>query len=285
MHVRPHFDYCDIIYHIPIIINETTCSQSLNCLMNILERTQYQAALAVTGAWKGTNTDKIYEELGWESLHHRRHFRRLSMNYKILNNLTPDYLKTPLNLPSNLYPLRNSQNFILPLCRINKYKNSFYPDVISSWNTMDPSIKNANSLSIFKSNFLNIIRPKKKSIFEIFDPDGTKRVFQLRVGLSPLKAHKFRHNFIDTPTDICNCTLNIESTKHFLLDCPLHRAHRATLMNSINPLLIMNGLEDISNDNLVQLLLYGHDSFTLFENQLVMKSTIQFIKDTDHFPT
>ena len=34
--------------------------------MNRIERFQYQAALAVTGAWQGTNTDKIYEELGWE---------------------------------------------------------------------------------------------------------------------------------------------------------------------------------------------------------------------------
>ena len=32
-----------------------------------LESTQYSAALAVTGAWCGTNTDRLYEELGWES--------------------------------------------------------------------------------------------------------------------------------------------------------------------------------------------------------------------------
>ena len=83
------------------MINDTTRTQSLNYQMNVLESTQYQAALAVTGAWKGSNTDKIYEELGWESLHHRRHFRRLSMYYKIVNNHTPDYLKAPLNLSAN----------------------------------------------------------------------------------------------------------------------------------------------------------------------------------------
>ena len=31
-----------------------------------LERIQYSAALAVSGAWRGTNIDKLYEELGWE---------------------------------------------------------------------------------------------------------------------------------------------------------------------------------------------------------------------------
>ena len=41
---------------------------TLNFTMGILERIQYQAALAITGAWKGTNRNKIYEELGFETL-------------------------------------------------------------------------------------------------------------------------------------------------------------------------------------------------------------------------
>ena len=96
MHVRPHLDYCDIIYHIPIITNDFDSSQTLNFQMNALERTQYQAALAVSGAWKGTNLDKIYEELGWETLTYRRMYRRLTQFYKIMNNLTPEYLKIPI---------------------------------------------------------------------------------------------------------------------------------------------------------------------------------------------
>ena len=162
MHIRPHFDYCDIIYHRPIMINDLTPTQTLNHQMNLLERTQYQAALAVTGTWKGTNTDKIYEELGWESLHHRRLFRRLAMFYKIQNNLTPDYLKT--HESPNAYTLRRSQNIRPPCCRTKIYKDSFYPDVIDSWNSLDPSIKNVRSLSIFKSTFLKIIRPIKKCL-------------------------------------------------------------------------------------------------------------------------
>ena len=64
MHIRPHLDYCDIIYHSPTISNDLNSSLSLNYKMDILESTQYQAALAITGSWKGTNLDKIYEELG-----------------------------------------------------------------------------------------------------------------------------------------------------------------------------------------------------------------------------
>ena len=40
-------------------------------------------ALAITGAWQGTNLDKIYDQLGWESLTDRRYCRRLFHFYKI----------------------------------------------------------------------------------------------------------------------------------------------------------------------------------------------------------
>ena len=89
MHVRPHLDYCDMIYHIPIKTKEMSDGDSqrnLNYLMGTLESTQYQAALAVSGAWKGTSREKIYNELGWESLDERRMFRRLVQFYKIMKN-------------------------------------------------------------------------------------------------------------------------------------------------------------------------------------------------------
>ena len=60
--------------------------------MQPIESTHYQAALAVSGAWKGSNTSKLYNELGWESLTGRR-YRRLLQFYKIVNDLAPSYLK------------------------------------------------------------------------------------------------------------------------------------------------------------------------------------------------
>ena len=70
--IPPHFDYCDVIYHIPPLTNLHSHAISLNFLMERIEKIQYQAALAVTGTWKGTNRIKLYEELGWESLSDRR---------------------------------------------------------------------------------------------------------------------------------------------------------------------------------------------------------------------
>ena len=96
MRVRSHLDYCDFIYHIPSLENEQSSDINLNYQMRALESLQYQAGLAVTGAWRGSNRDKIYEQLGWEPLHNRRWFRRLTIFYKIMNGLTPRYLRDPI---------------------------------------------------------------------------------------------------------------------------------------------------------------------------------------------
>ena len=90
MFVRPHLDYGDVIYHIPHTVNLFDSSISLHPLMEGIEKVQYHAALAITGCWRGSNQNSLYEELGWESLSDRRWSRRLIQLYKICNNLTPD---------------------------------------------------------------------------------------------------------------------------------------------------------------------------------------------------
>ncbi len=72
LYVRPQLDYGDVIYHSPQIDSEFSDRISLTNQMQKLESVQYSAALAVTGAWKGTSRDKIYNELDWEFLNKRR---------------------------------------------------------------------------------------------------------------------------------------------------------------------------------------------------------------------
>ena len=57
--VRPHLDYCDIIYHIPPIMSIPCSGLRLHSLMEKVERIQYEAALAVTGAWKGSKLNSM----------------------------------------------------------------------------------------------------------------------------------------------------------------------------------------------------------------------------------
>ena len=157
--------------------------------MRTLESIQYQAALAVTGAWKGTSTVKIYMELGWESLHHRRYFRRITQFYKIMNGLTPKYLLDPIPMPRRHLFGRHITNDLYKVnCRNKRFLHSFYPDSINCWNELDPDIRKIETLSRFKSAILKTIKPQKRSIFRIHDSTGIRYIYQLRVGLVPLNT-------------------------------------------------------------------------------------------------
>ena len=110
--VRPHFDYGDIIFHIPpqnngaFGNNNANGNRQLNVLMAKIESVQYQATLAITGTWQGTSKIKLYKELGLESLSDRRSVNRVLQIFKIKNNLTPEYLREqlpPLHVQNNLH--------------------------------------------------------------------------------------------------------------------------------------------------------------------------------------
>ena len=280
--VRPHLDYCDIIYHEPPQVNQPPLGKSLTTLMEMAERVQYQAALAVTGAWQGSNRSKLYEELGWENLSDRRTSRRILQIHKISNNKTPYYLKD--KLPTNYRPLFGGQNRFLFhrfICRTNRYMNSFFPEAIMSWNILLEHFDNMPSFNTLKGYLISLFRPPKKSIFGIHDSLGIRYLFQLRVGLSPLMNHKKRHNFTDTPSDMCICDEGIEDTNHYIFLCPYYVNERAILKNSVNEIIERNNLNNLENQ--LQLFLYGHKSISDFDNRNILISTIKYIKDTKRF--
>ena len=109
-----------------------------------------------------------------------------------------------------------------------------------------------------------------------------KYLFQLRSGLSPLKAHKFRHNFDDTPNPTCPCGTAAESTQHFLLHCPIFSTHRKKLLEDINPLIGKLNLNP-DDQNFVTILLYGNDSLAIHENKAILESTLAFINNSGRF--
>ena len=45
--------------------------------MKQIEQVHYEAARAITGAWKGTSRENLYKNLEWESLNQRRVMRNL----------------------------------------------------------------------------------------------------------------------------------------------------------------------------------------------------------------
>ena len=63
--MHPDLDYSDTIY------NRYDPNFS-SILARCLEQVPYLASLAVSGAWRGTSNQLLYDELDWEVLYERR---------------------------------------------------------------------------------------------------------------------------------------------------------------------------------------------------------------------
>ena len=124
LYVRPHLDYGDIIYH------KYDPDMKLD-LTKKLEQTQYSAALAVTGTWRGTSRRRLYDELGWEDLYSRRRYRRLCHFYNLRLTRSPDYLFAEIPCERQIsYNLRNSRAYDQNVGRTALFANTCFRDTL-----------------------------------------------------------------------------------------------------------------------------------------------------------
>ena len=129
--------------------------------------------------------------------------------------------------------------------------------------------------------FLKFVRTVANSVFEINNPYGLKLLTRLHLGLSHLRYHKFRHNFQDCVNQICICGLEIETTTHFLLHCPLFQSAGQSLLTNIKK--IDESILKKHDKLITKTLLYGDDKFVLPCNKSIISSIIEFIVSTERF--
>ena len=82
--VRPHLDYGDVIYD--------------------------DGSLAITRAIQSSSREKLYQDLGLETLRKRRCLRRLCLFYKIRKNKSPSYLFRLIPTTTRIHITGNSNN-------------------------------------------------------------------------------------------------------------------------------------------------------------------------------
>ena len=247
--VRPHLDYDDVIY-----------DQSYNNTFHQkMESIQYNAALAITGAIRGSSREKLYQELGLESLQQRQWCRKPSNFFKLTKSKSPKYLFNYIPTVRSTYRTRNIDNIPQFNVRNNFFRNSYFPSIVTEWNNLDKSIRNSESFSIFKENILKFIRPSPNSIFNCHNPKGVKLLTRLRLGLSHLRDHKFKHSFQDLLNLICNCVTDVETTTHYLLHCPLFSNERLILINNIR--YIDSNILNLNDSRFSEVLLFGNSFF------------------------
>ena len=83
--LRPHLDYMEVIY-------DRAFNESFR---NKLESVQYNAALAITGAIRGSSREKLYQGLGLKSLKSQPWYQKLCL-YSCFSNLKINDLLTSL---------------------------------------------------------------------------------------------------------------------------------------------------------------------------------------------
>ena len=145
--VRPHLDYDDILHDQAF---DLSFHQKLKSI-------QYRAVcLIISDAIRGTSREKICQELGLESIK--------TVVWKTSNVLQICKNKCPFNLfkviPEKTSSYATSNNDGIPLIKIkpNFFKNTFFLSAVIEWNKLGPTIRNAESFGIFKSNILKSIR-------------------------------------------------------------------------------------------------------------------------------
>ena len=128
-----------------------------NCnkgLSEKLQRLQNRAARILMSASYDSNLDHLFRALGWRRLYYQRLAQKSILMYKTLHGMTPDYLRLRFvyHDSARAYRLRNTENkLVLPQPRNDYLKRSFLYSRAQLWNNLPVELRQASSLTDFKS--------------------------------------------------------------------------------------------------------------------------------------
>jgi len=271
--VRPILEYGNVLF------DNCTAREAQS-----LEQIQRRAALICTGAFKRTGSILLLKEIGWQQLNTRRTKAKLILLYKIINNLSPAYLKDLLpNLVRDAtnHNLRHGNDFRIPRTRLTCTSSSFIPSTLRLWNTTDPGIKNSTSLSSLKHK----LKHKKEflvSVYSFHSGYVSRMHTQIRLGLSKLKGHLFTHNIIDDPNCI-NCDHQIiENPCHYFLQCEAYAAPRRDMLQSLAQNL-PQAMFNQPNNLICNILTHGSNDLSFNKNVQIFAIVQKFIQNSHRF--
>ena len=151
--IRPHFEYCSVVW--------SSCNKNLS---EKLQKLQNRAARIISHSSYDTNANLIFKRLGWLNLATQREIDKVTMVYKSLHGLVPNYLCTRFVERNVKYSIRDIDNKLaLSKPRSNFLKNTFQYSGAALWNSLPAEIRSMNSLRDFKLHLKNLY---KSSLFE-----------------------------------------------------------------------------------------------------------------------
>ena len=112
-------------------------------------------------------------------------------------------------------------------------------------------------------------------MFYVESSEGLKLLGRIRLGLSHLADHKFRHNFQGCINPICSCGKEIETSTYFFLHCSNYNCARQTLFKKINK--IDSTILKQNDQVITKLLLFGNEKLKVAQNKSILTSTTEFL--------
>ena len=145
---------------------------------------------------------------------------RFQHSFNLRKSQAPIYLydEIPPERPS-AYNLRHQGEYERMATRTARFSNTYFENVLSEWHSLDNNIKESETISGFKRKPLAVIRPRQRSVDNLYDRLSIKNLTKLHLQLSPLNEHRFRHHF-DCFSSRCLCRIGDEDNEHSLLRRP-----------------------------------------------------------------
>ena len=258
--IRPLLEYGDVIWD--------NCTQYEK---NELDKIQNEAARITTGTTKLVSLDNLYKEVGWQTLHRRRQDHKITLFYKMFNQLTPVYLSSLIPQQVNAishHNLRNSNDIHTIRSNTSLYHNSFLPSTLRQWNSLPVEVRQLNTLSSFKT----FLKKDLQSVPTYYYCGSRKAKIlhaRLRTGCSSLNMDLFHKTITESP--LCRCG-SIEDTQHYFF-CRFYQGPRNTLLNACTT---------YQNTSL-SLLLFGSSTLSLEANIAILEHVHKYILDTKRF--
>ena len=274
--VRPVMEYGDVLFdNMPLFL----------CIK--LDKIQREAMITIIRAFRITSTSALESELSLESLSIRRKMHRLILYFKMLNGLTPPYLKNLLPLqqaPRDRYLLRE-RGIPVPLSRIVRYRKSFIVQTTRDWNILHTRLKDIKEISRFKvemKSYFYISKPNKLLFFG--NEPASIHHSRMRLGISHINAQLFHYIKVVNP-DCPHCPNIPENLEHFFLICPHHIQQRNAMLQRLHTLQNANDIEitSLPSKLKIKLFLQGDPKLNFTLNSAIFIEVQRFIESTKRF--